>query len=186
MARKRKARRSTTASRKRRRSTTARRRRSGVSTLRRHSVYLTNPRRKRRVRRRGYRRNPAIFAQVKQGVFDAGATLAGGAAARVVSGMLPLPKDGLAGAASSLAVALAVGMAARKFVSADTARFLTAGAMQVPVKNLITTFLPGAGAFLGDYDTMGAYQLGNGVGNYLSPGMYGQPETEDAFAAYEQ
>lgn len=187
MARKRKtARRSGT--RKRRRSTA--RRRSGVQTLRRHSVYLTNPRRKRRVKRRRarYSRNPSIVGQIKQGVFDAGATLAGGAAARVVSGMLPLPKEGLAGTASSLAVALAVGMVARKVVSHDTARFLTAGAMQVPVKNLITTFLPGAGAYLGDYDNVGAYAVnGGGVGNYLSPGMYGQPsQQEDAFAAYEQ
>lgn len=186
--------------RKRRRRTTARRaaprrrrrsstkRRSPVTSLRRHSVYLTNPRRKRRrVRRSRYRRNPSIVGQIKQGVFDAGATLAGGAAARVVSGMLPLPKDGLAGTASSLAVALAVGMVARKVVSHDTARFLTAGAMQVPVKNLITTFLPGAGAYLGDYDNIGTYAVGaGGVGNYLSPGMYGQPiGAEDNMGVYE-
>lgn len=167
------------APRRRRRSTA--KRRSPVTSLRRHSVYLTNPRRrKRRVRR--FRRNPALFAQLRQGAMDAGAALVGGAAGRIVTGMLPLPKEGLAGVASSLAVALGVGFAARKVVSADTARFITAGAMQVPIKNLITTFVPQAGAFLGDYDNIGTYALPgeNQMGNYLSPGMYGyQQENED-------
>lgn len=166
------------APRRRRRSA---KRRSPVTSLRRHSVYLTNPRkRRRRVRR--FRRNPALFAQLKQGAMDAGATLVGGALGRMATGALPLPKDGIAGVASSLAVALGVGFAARKVVSADTARFITAGAMQVPIKNLITTFVPQAGAFLGDYDNIGAYALpnGDGMGNYLSPGMYGYSgESED-------
>lgn len=165
-----------------RRTTTRRRRRSvrqhrsPVTKLRRHSVYLTNPRRRRRSRRRSFRRNPAVFAQLKQGAMDAGATLVGGAAARMASGVLPLPKDGLAGVASGLAVALGVGYAARKVVRGDTARFITAGAMQVPIKALITTFVPGAGAFLGDYDGVGTYALPaqSGVGDYLNPGaMYG-------------
>ena len=167
----------------RRRRSSGARRRSPVTRLRRNSVYLTNPRRRRR--RARYGRNPSIVSQIKQGVMDAGATLAGGAAARTVSGMLPLPKDGVAGAASGLAVALAVGILARKVVSSDTARFITAGAMQVPVKNLITTFVPGAGAFLGDYDSMGAYALPTGVGNYLSPGMYGVPESQEDIGIYE-
>jgi hypothetical protein len=168
------------APRRRRRSSTAKRR-SPITTLRRRSVYLTNPRRrKRRVRR--FRRNPALFAQLKQGAMDAGATLVGGAIGRMATGALPLPKDGLAGVAASLAVALGVGFAARKVVSADTARFITAGAMQVPIKNLITSFVPQAGAFLGDYDSIGAYALnGEGMGNYLAPGMYGyqQQDTDD-------
>jgi hypothetical protein len=139
-------------------------------------VYLTNPRRRRRRGVRRYRRNPGLVAQLRQGAMDAGATLVGGALARTVSGFVPLPKDGVAGAASGLAIALGVGIAARKVVGADTARFITAGAMQVPIKNLITTFVPGAGAFLGDYDNIGAYALPGaaGVGDYLNPGdMYG-------------
>jgi hypothetical protein len=113
---------------------------------------------------------------------DAGATLVGGAVARIATGFLPLPKEGLAGAASGLAVAVAVGIVAGNFVRGDTARFITAGAMQVPVKALITTFVPGAGAYLGDYDAVGTYALpgGNGdVGNYLSPGMYGYGAASD-------
>lgn len=114
---------------------------------------------------------------------DAGATLVGGAAARIVTGFVPLPKDGLAGVAVGLGVALGVGMAARKVVKGDTARFIVAGAMQVPIKSLITTFVPGAGAYLGDYDNIGAYQLpsGNGMGDYLNPGsqnMYTEREDE--------
>lgn len=113
---------------------------------------------------------------------DAAATLAGGAAARVVSGFVPLPKDGLAGVATGLGVALGISIAARKVVSADKARFITAGAMQVPIKSLITTFVPGAGAFLGDYDNMGAYALpsGNGMGDYLAPGANLYTEREDS------
>jgi len=186
MARKRRVKRA--APRRRRRSSA--KRRSPVTSLRRHSVYLTNPRRKRRVRRRrGFRRNPTIFGQLRQGAMDAGATLVGGAVARSVSGLVPLPKDGLGGVASGLAVALAVGFGARKVVSSDTARFITAGAMQVPIKNLITTFVPGAGAFLGDYDNIGAYALPAqaGVGDYLNPGgMYGyQDDVSESMGAYE-
>lgn len=181
---------------KRRKGTTKRRRRttkrrSPVTSLRRHAVYQTNPRRRRRSkavthrrRRTRYHRNPALFATLQQGAMDAGATLVGGAAARIVGGLLPLPKDGLAGVASGLAVALGVSFAARKVVKGDTARFITAGAMQVPIKSLITTFVPQAGAYLGDYDSIGAYALpsSQGVGDYLQSGgmagMYGSPAGE--------
>lgn len=178
---------------KRRKGTTKRRRstakrRSPVTSLRRHSVYLTNPRRRRRARpaaakrrrRRGYSRNPSIIATLKQGAMDAGATLVGGAAARIAGGFLPLPKDGLAGVASGLAVALGVSIIAKKVTRGDTARFITAGAMQVPIKSLITTFVPQAGAFLGDYDGMNAYALngGAGVGDYLTPGLYGTDDID--------
>lgn len=182
------------AARKRRRRTTARRaaprrrrrtttkRRSPVTKLRRHSIYLTNPRRRRRGRVRRYRRNPAFLKQIQQGAMDAGATLVGGAVGRMASGFIPIDQKGLTGVAVQLGVAVVVGMGARQFVSADTARFITAGAMQVPIKNLITTFVPQAGAFLGDYDNVGAYAVGggnNGMGNYLSPGMYGYTEDQD-------
>ena len=174
------------APRRRRRSSTAKRR-SPVTTLRRRSVYLTNPRRRRGRRRRRFGTNPPILRQLRQGAMDAGATLVGGAAGRMVTGLLPLPKDGIAGVASSLAVALAVGVAARKVVGSDTARFITAGAMQVPIKNLITTFVPQAGAFLGDYDSVGSYALpnGNGMGNYLTPGMYAYENEDVEIGVYE-
>jgi hypothetical protein len=177
MARKR--RRRTTAKRAapRRRRRTAVKRRSPVTKLRRHSIYLTNPRRRRR-----YRSNPqAIVKTLQQGAMDAGATLVGGAVGRIAAGFVPVQQTGLTGVAVQLGVAVAVGFVSRNFVAADTARFITAGAMQVPIKNLITTFVPQAGAFLGDYDNIASYEIGggNGMGNYLSPGMYGYSESED-------
>ncbi len=180
---------------KRRRRSTAKRR-SPVTSLRRHAVYQTNPKRRRRRpsarvhrrRRIRHHRNPPIFATLRQGAMDAGATLVGGAVARVVGGLVPLPKDGLAGVASGLGVALAVSFGARKIVGADTARFITAGAMQVPIKALITTFVPGAGAYLGDYDNIGAYALPGQMGDYLAPpggAMYGSPADVEEMGVYE-
>ncbi|MGH3589539.1 MAG: hypothetical protein ACRDRF_00680 [Pseudonocardiaceae bacterium] len=123
-------------------------------------------------------------------MMDAGATLVGGALARTASGLIPLPNTGLTGAAVGLGVALGIGMAARKVVSADTARFLTAGAMQVPLKSLITTFVPQAGAFLGDYDNIGTYALpGGGVAGYLDsvsdPSDYGRSDMSSYVEAYQ-
>lgn len=181
-----KRRRRATVSRRRRRTA---KRRSPVTTLRRRSVYVTNPRR-RRVRRRFRRNPPPIFRQLQQGAMDAGATLLGGALARFGTGMLPLPKEGLAGVASGFAVAVVVGLGARQVVSADVARFVTAGAMQVPIKNLITTFIPQAGAFLGDYDNIGAYMIAppEGVSDYLQSGGMAAYGAEDVpyVEAYEQ
>jgi hypothetical protein len=153
----RKARKRSGGSRRRRRS--SKRRGAGVRLVRRgQTVYQGNPRRGRRSgRRRGYRGNPGIVAQIKQGAMDAGATLVGGAVARTVSGFVPLPDTGITGVAKGTLVAVGVGMAARRFLGSDTSRFIMAGAMQVPLKNLITTFIPQAGAFLGDYDNVGAY-----------------------------
>lgn len=153
----RKARRSPAKSRKRRR-TTHKRRTPGVRLVRRGvAVYQGNPRR-RRHSRRGYRRNPTIMGTVRQSAMDAVATLGGGAAARVVSNFIPLGEAGMMGVAKGVLVALGVGYGARRFLSHDTARFVTAGAMQVPIKNLITSFVPQAGAYLGDYDQISAYQ----------------------------
>lgn len=118
---------------------------------------------------------------------DAGATLVGGAVARTVTGMLPLPKEGITGIAVGALVAVGVGWGVQqtRMVSRDTARFITAGAMQVPLKALITTFLPAAGAFLGDYDNVGAYMLpsGDGVGDYMNSGGLAEEYVE--VGAYE-
>ena len=190
-----KRRRKTTRATHRRRRSTARRR-SPVRTYRRRrsyrhnpvTAYAANPRR--RGRRHRYRRNPpsarGIFGKVQRGLMDAGATLAGGAVARVAGGFIPLPNTGLTGVAVGVGVAIGVGMVANKVVSQDTARFVVAGAMQVPLKNLITTFVPGAGAYLGDYDNVGAYEIGgSGVGDYLNPGdNTGEVEDLEGVGAY--
>lgn len=116
---------------------------------------------------------------------DSGATLVGGAVARTINGFVPLPNDGIIGAAKGVAVAVGVGMLARKVVSSDMARFITAGAMQVPLKGLITSLLPEAGAFLGDYDNVGAYEVGDGVSDYLDTqaqeGMSGEESFVEAY-----
>lgn len=152
-----------------------RRRRTSRRAASRH-VVRSNPRRRRRAvthrtRRRGrVHRNPGIVGIVRQGAMDAVATLGGGAAARIVSGFVPLPDTGITGVAKGLAVAVGISIAARRFLGGDRARFVTAGAMQVPIKNLITTFLPQAGAYLGDYSMYGrslnAYDDG-AVSSYL-------------------
>jgi hypothetical protein len=184
MAKRRRKRATTT---RRRRQSTARRR-SPVRATRRRRSHSTAVAPRRHRRRRGYRRNPptgSIFRQAKQGLMDAGATLAGGAVARVVGGFVPLPNTGLTGVAVGLGVAIGVGMLSRKVVGADTARFITAGAMQVPLKNLVTTFVPGAGAYLGDYDNVGAYEISDGrVGDYLNPGDSEGAE-EESIGAYD-
>lgn len=173
-------------SRRRRRGTA--KRRSGVRLVRRGmTVYQGNPRRHRRSRRRrGYGRNPAIIAIIKQSAMDAVATLGGGAAARVVTNLVPLANTGLAGVAKGVGVAAVIGLASRRFLSADTARFVTAGAMQVPVKALITTFLPQAGGFLGDYDNIEAY-VESGQGDYLQSGGFAGADEEvyGSVEAYE-
>lgn len=117
---------------------------------------------------------------------DAVATLGGGALARTVSGFVPLGDTGLTGAAKGIGVAVAVGMVARRFLSSDTARFVMAGAMQVPIKNLITGFIPQAGAFLGDYD-VGGYDNelipGGDVGDYIDAGI---GDDSEQFGSYQE
>lgn len=111
-----------------------------------------------RVKGKVYRSNPgSLVKQAMQGAKDAGYVLAGGAATRAVSNIVPLAKTGIMGAAVQLASALAVGMVARRFLGADAARFVVAGGMQVPVKSLVTSLVPAAAPLLGDYDMLLAY-----------------------------
>lgn len=111
-----------------------------------------------RVKGKVYRSNPGgLIKQAMQGAKDAGYVLAGGAATRAVSNIVPLAKTGIMGAAVQLASALAVGMVARRFLGADAARFVVAGGMQVPVKSLVTSLVPAAAPLLGDYDMLLAY-----------------------------
>lgn len=176
------------ASRKRRRSS-AKRRGAGVRLVRRGTtVYQGNPKRRRARGGRRYHRNPGILSGIKQQVMDAGATLVGGAAARAITGFVPLPDGGVMGFAKSALVAVGVGIGARKVVSSDTARFIAAGAMQVALKNAITSFVPAAGAFLGEYDGVQGYveDQNPAVSGYVTGGaLYeGVGEYESAMGAY--
>lgn len=130
----------------------------------------------RRVRGAVYRRNPPLVKQLVQGAKDSVAVLGGGAATRFIAQFVPINQAGFVGAAVQLGAALVAGMAARQFLSADTARMVVAGGMQVPIKSLITSVVPQAGAFLGDMD---AY-LG-GMGSY--PELGAGPDADDAVYA---
>ncbi len=162
------ARRTARRSSSRRRKSTAVKRRSPITRLRRRSVYVTNPRRK---RRRGYYgSNPSYLKQAIQISKDTAAVLVGGAAGRTIGGMLPSFGNPVAEAAKGVLIAIGIRIAAARFLGADVARFAAAGAMQVPLKNLVVGFVPQAAPFLGDYDlaSLSSYAgaLPGGVGNY--------------------
>lgn len=148
----------------RRRTSSKKRRSSPVTTLRRHKVYQTNPRRRRVHRRRGYRRNPGIVNTAIGIAKDSAAVLVGGAAGRTISGFLPAFGNPVAEAAKGVLVAIGVRMIGSRFLGSDFGRLAAAGAMQVPLKNLITGFVPGAAGFLGSYSELGSYA---GVEGYL-------------------
>lgn len=150
----------TMAKRTRKRRASSRKRRRSTAVAR----YRSNP----VARRRRYRRNPGIIGQIKQAAMDGVMVAAGGAAARIVSNFSPLPKTGLTGAGVDLLIAVGLGIGARKLTSADNARILTAGAMQPAIKKLVTNFIPSAGAFLGDYDGVGAYMEAGSTPRALS------------------
>ena len=173
---------------RRKRSSTKRRRRTvrhrgaPVRLVRRgRTVYQGNPRRRHRTRSRRYHRNPGFLGMIQQGAMDSLATLGGGAAARIAGGFIPLADTGLLGAAKGVGVAVVLGMVSRRFLSSDTARFVTAGAMQVPIKNLIVSFVPAAGAYLGDYDNVGTYE----VSDYLQSGGVEEMGEEEVGAYIE-
>jgi hypothetical protein len=123
-----------------------------------------------------YSSNPPFLRGIMQGGKDAAAVLAGGAAARTISNLVPLAKTGFIGIGVQVGAAAVVGMAARRFVSGDIARMMVAGAMQVPLKALITQFIPGAAGLLGDYD-MSSYLSGGQQALYSSDGASALPES---------
>lgn len=182
-----------TKGRKRRRTVNRRRRvtRSPAVQVKRRGrvVYNSNPRRRRR--RTHYARNPRIIAQVKQLTMDTIMVTAGGAVQRVAAKFLPTMSNPLVEAAKGTAVAVAVGIAGRRFLGADRARFLAAGAMMPVLKNVVTAYLPSASAFMGDYEPLGTYspipaEMGDPYpdGGYLGnvdPGM----DTGESLGSYQ-
>jgi len=153
----------------------SKKRRSPINRLRRNSVYLTNrPKRRRRSR---YFGNPSYIKQAIQIGKDTAAVLAGGAAGRTIGGMLPSFGNPVAEAAKGILIAIAIRMAASRFLGADVARFAAAGAMQVPLKNLVVGFVPQVAPFLGDYDLamLSSYSgaaLNGGSGEGAGMGSY--------------
>ena len=166
---------------KRRRRTSHRRRGAGVRLVRRgQTVYQGNPRRRGRHRRRsGYRHNPGIMANVIGSVKDAAFVGVGAAVGRTVGNIIPIGGTPITDFAKGVVVAVGVRMLGRRFLGPDAARMLAAGALYVPFKNVITSFVPAAGAFLGDYSDLAAYSL---------PGLAGVDDTlggvDDTLGSY--
>lgn len=111
---------------------------------------------RRRGRRRGYRRNPAfsvqgIAKQFQQGFIDAAGVVGGKAATRLLANLLPIPnkQDMVINLAVQGVSAIVVGMAARQFFGAQTARMMVAGGFAAPVETLMKG-IPVIGPALGD------------------------------------
>lgn len=177
----------------RKRSRARARKRTATVALRRKgvTVYRSNPRR--RHRRRGYHRNPALVGQVKQLVMDTALLAAGGAVQRGVSKVIPVMSNPLLEAAKGTAIAVGVGMLGRRFVGNERARYLAAGAMLPVLKNIVTAYVPSAAAFLGEYEPMSSYSplpvtMGDPYpdGGYLAGAASGSMDTADAvLGSYE-
>lgn len=143
---------------KRRRTTRGRRRSSG-------NIRLT------RVKGKVYRSNPGISLRniggtVFRGVKDGATVVAGKAATRIVSGLLPLPKDGVMGIAVQGVSAIIVGLAGQKFLGRDAGRLLLAGGFAAPIESFAKG-LPVVGAALSD-----DYGYSLPVGEYPMIGEY--------------
>jgi hypothetical protein len=149
--RRRKARRTTSVRRRRRRNPMASVRYHGKPASRRrfHAAgYTRNPRRRHR-----YRRNPAggIVRQTTDLMLGAGAALVGAAAGRAVGNLIPFGQsDPVMGFVKGVAVAIGIRMVGPKVgLSPRLAELAAVGAIMGPTKDLIVSFVPQAGQFLG-------------------------------------
>lgn len=134
--------------------------------------------RRRSTRRRSHRRsiglarrNPprsGIVGTLTQGVKDAGLVLAGKAATNFASRMVPTTSAAM-GVATRVAAALGVGLLARRFMGADSARLVIAGGLVAPIENAIKAAnVPLLSGALASDEEIGAYY--DGVGSYLEAG----------------
>lgn len=181
------------------------RRRNSPRRHRRRAVARVS-RRRRNYSRRGYRRargrrrNPprllgrlgsgrGIVGHVVSGFVDAGWLLAGEAGTNVVSGFIPLSKEGPMGAVVKVASAVAVAWLAKR-ISPNASKMALAGGLasviRGPVKN---ANIPLISSNLGDlYDESG-YAVGAGAYPMLPAGVGAYPqglgeEEDEAFVQY--
>ncbi len=119
------------------------------------------------------------MANVIGSVKDAAFVGVGAAVGRTVGNIIPIGGTPITDFAKGVVVAVGVRMLGRRFLGPDAARMLAAGALYVPFKNVITSFVPAAGAFLGDYSDLAAYSL---------PGLAGVDDTlggvDDTLGSY--
>jgi hypothetical protein len=85
-----------------------------------------------------YARNPNILSMVTRGVIDAVHIVGGKAVAGFIGTKIPQLIPGtLGGVVNKLVSAVVVGFAASKFLSADRARLVVAGALAAPIESAI-------------------------------------------------
>lgn len=114
----------------RRRSTTRKR-----STTRRRSTARRAPARRRRASTR--RRNPDIVKTTMKGAKGALFVLGGEAAAKAIPQQFNLPTSGTTGLAVQTGVAVAVGLAADRFIGREAGARMLEGALSVPLRAVI-------------------------------------------------
>lgn len=145
----------------------------------------------------GVRSNPGVVGLVMQGAKDAGAIVGGKVAANVVARAIPLADAGAMGVIKRVAAAVAVGYAANKFLSRDTARLMLAGGLTAVIESAARAVLPANIVAIGlageDADALGAYLAGieegaalgaeEGIGAYLNAGVGAD---DDGFGAYPE
>jgi hypothetical protein len=177
----------------RRRRTSVRRYASNAPTTKRRKrrrVGVTARRGKRSTKRR-YRRNPPLGGLMRDGkdlLIGTGFALGGMAVGRFVASNVPLNVNNAqlqpyVDFGKGVAVAVAIQMFGSKAIGRDNARLAAIGALVVPVKNLVISFMPQAANFLGAYDRptampgftstgrMNAYPPRAQVSAYPSAGM---------------
>jgi hypothetical protein len=117
--------------------------------------YRSNPRRRHRTRIRHYRRNPGMGGGIVRQTGDlflgAGVALVGAAAGRTISNVIPFGQgDPIMGFVKGVAVAIGIRVLGPKVgLKPEWAKLAAIGAMMGPTKDLIVSFVPQAGSFLG-------------------------------------
>lgn len=135
------------------------------------------------------RRNPAIVGQITAALKGAGFVVAGKVATGAIAKLLPFGGSSpFVDIAKRAAVALGVGMLARRVTSAQNADLLTIGGLVSPIEALIRTLnIPVVTAALGEDPSdfglsrmlnagdFGSY-VGDGMGAYVNSGMSGSTD----------
>lgn len=122
-------------------------------------------------RRTARRRNPDVVRQLFKGVGDAAYVVTGEVAASAIPRLAGLPSTGTVGLAAQAGAAFAVGMVADRFLGSSRGAFVLAGALAVPLRNLVI----GAGipivsdALRGGMSSYVVPEARRGVNSYVRP-----------------
>jgi hypothetical protein len=115
-----------------------------------------------------------IFSQALGTMKDSGLVLAGSALGNLADQKLPGDSSNpVIGLAKGLATGILIRMFAARFIGADNARLLAAGAVAPAVKNAAIHYVPGAAPFLGE-GVMSLPPFPGSVDAYPQIGSYSQ------------